>query len=222
MVVGKCDLLARTRGFKDADNGHIPTRGVRPPTALWQSSLSRCSALRKWFKTASFRLSATSSASPLWQVKTDLDPRQNRSFGFRLVLPQKRGFGFGFKTDPGLHTVQCINVSAHICTFWYWHLTADIKAIMPFLNSQLGNKEQIWHTAIFGWHYIYITSQTDHGWTDVAPYKTIGYKRMCNTTEQNSSIFSLIQMHQLQSARACEQQNSAPTKSSHFLTGGAS
>jgi len=29
-----------------------------------------------------------------------LDPRQNRSFGFGSVSPQKRGFGF--KTDPGL------------------------------------------------------------------------------------------------------------------------
>jgi len=35
-----------------------------------------------------------------------------------------------------------------------------------------------------------------------------------NTVEANSSIFSLIQMHWLLSARACWQQNSAPTKSS--------
>jgi len=39
-----------------------------------------------------------------------LDPRQNRSFGFGSVSPKKRGFGFGFKTDPGLwHSISLEN-----------------------------------------------------------------------------------------------------------------
>jgi len=35
-----------------------------------------------------------------------------------------------------------------------------------------------------------------------------------NTAEENSSVFSLIQMQLLPSARACSQYNFAPTKSS--------
>ena len=95
MVVGKYGLLAQKRGLKDSDNGWVNNL---TPTCThpqrFDSRLSHCSALRKSFKTASFRLSAL----PLAQcgLKTDLDPRQNRSFGF----PQKRGFSF--KTVPGL------------------------------------------------------------------------------------------------------------------------
>jgi len=39
-----------------------------------------------------------------------------------------------------------------------------------------------------------------------------------NTTEENSSVFSLIQMHYLLSARACRQQNCS-NKIFQFLTG---
>jgi len=100
MALGKYGLLAQKRGLKDADNEWV--NNLTPTCAhpqRFDGPLSHCSALRKSFKTASFRPSAASSISPVrpYNRLPPLEPK------FQFGSPQKSGFGFGFKTDPG-HT----------------------------------------------------------------------------------------------------------------------
>ena len=135
------------------------TCGVCLPTALWQLSLSCCSALWKWFKTASFRPSATSSVSPLWQVKTDLDRRQNRSFGFRSVVPQKRGFGF--KTDPGLPIIlERLSLSKfHLKLFSKEANTVRLSSL--FHTFMTRSVKKCWHRSLLNGSFS-VTGMTMH------------------------------------------------------------
>jgi len=80
--------MARKCGLKDADNGRV--NNLFPTCAHPQrfgGRLSHCSALRKSFKP---HHSDCQPHLPLAQcgLKTDLDPHQNRSFGFCSASPK--------------------------------------------------------------------------------------------------------------------------------------
>jgi len=86
MVVGKYGLLARKHSLKDTNNGSV--NNLTPTCAhpqCFDGRLSHCLVLRKSFKTASFKLSATSSVSPV-RPSNRLGPPQNRTFGFCSIL----------------------------------------------------------------------------------------------------------------------------------------
>jgi len=96
LVMGKC---CRFTGAVSKTPATLP----RAPT----HSVSRSSLTTQCPKVASFRLSATSSITQC-RPKTDLDPRENQSFGF----PQKRGFGFSFKRPRPSVLYLCL-----VCSF---------------------------------------------------------------------------------------------------------
>jgi len=100
MVVRKYGLLVRKRGLKGADNGRVNnlTSTCAHPQCF-DGRLSHCSALRKSFKTVSFRLSATSSVSP---VRPQNRPGPLSEPKFRFPFGSPKSAVFGFKTHPGL------------------------------------------------------------------------------------------------------------------------
>jgi len=78
--------------ISDADN--FPTCAVsRSFVKPLYAGKSLNKPIRNGLKTASFKLSATSSGA--CGLKTDFDPRENRSFGFSSV-PAKARFWFRF------------------------------------------------------------------------------------------------------------------------------
>jgi len=77
-----------------------PTQVVSRWSVTPLNAQSLTSLIRNGLQTT-FTLSATSSVSPV-QPQKRLGPPSEPMFRFRFGSPQKRGFGFGFKTDPGL------------------------------------------------------------------------------------------------------------------------
>jgi len=76
----------------------FPRAPLCPPTSHW---LSFNMPVRNSLKTASFRLCATPLVR-LVRLQNRLGPLSKPSFRFWFGFPQNCGFGFSFKTDPGL------------------------------------------------------------------------------------------------------------------------
>ena len=90
MVVGKCGWLARTCGLKDADTGQFPTWATHYFTVMshrsahWKSSNKRIRhSLKPQHSDCRPRLPFAQCG-----LKTDLDPHENRCFGFGSVPPK--------------------------------------------------------------------------------------------------------------------------------------
>ena len=100
-------LLARSRRRRQLSHEH-PPKSFHGGLSHRSTPSRLTSLIRNGLKTTSFTLSATSSVSPV-RPQNRLGPPSEPKFRFRFGSPQKRGFGFGFKTDPGLLHTQLYN-----------------------------------------------------------------------------------------------------------------